>query len=248
VLQLGKVPARAYSVAIIPAGGQSEVRRSVESTLDADDGTLFLLAGEALSMPVADIALVVDEGDGAAACVEVGELAVAAFPGPILVISGEVAEAAVVRGYQAGAHDWLVAPLARAPFRAKLLSLGRRLLGPEDEDVEVHLCPRSARVTIDGELIALKPSSYELFVWLLIRREHSFSEDAILRDFYHVRSHRDTSLVRVQVGRIRAALGQHAWILRSGHGYGITLRRDSTAGRMLRPHPRFGSGTRRRVR
>lgn len=241
-------PKRARCVALHVLDDDTDLVAQVLAAIGGEDEGFFALSPGRDLADRGEIAVIVGASAGNRVVDRAAELRARAFPGPILVVSRAVDEALMVAGYQAGAHIWLVAPLRAAVFRAQLGALARRFLGPDEAEVEIRLQPDRASLVLDGQRIHLTPRGYELFTWLLVRREHWFTEEEILHALYSAGP--NSSAVRVQVGKIRKALGErYAWLLRSseGLGYCVTLRLDSTAARELSPHRRFGSGVRRRT-
>lgn len=238
---------RARSVAVIGAGALAEEVRSAIARLPEDDG-LFLWTGDVHDGALAaEMLILADASDGRWACEQVKALA--GFPGPIAAVAVDTNEETLVAGYAAGIHVWALAPIRARLLCAQMRSLSLRFSGLDDAELEVRLVAGRRVVVIEGARIDLSPSEYQLFLFLLRRREHSFSEGELLRSVF--RSHHESggSTVRVAMRNLRLALGKFAWIVQSRdrQGYSVSLRRDTTPARTGLPHPRFGSGLRPRT-
>lgn len=234
---------RRWSVAVHVLDGGEQLHEHVVATLAACGG-FFIVHSSDHDAALADIAIVVEGKLTQRAVARVARLTDAAFPGAVVVVSHIDDPGAVVDAFDAGAHAWHRVPLAAATFGAQLGSLARRLVGAADAEVAVLLHPETSCITLEGRRIHLQPRGFELFAWLVVRREHWFTEQELLHEVWGLRYFGVTSAVRVQVTKTRAALGpEFAWLLRGstdGRGYSVTLRRDSTAALRLRPHPRYG--------
>ncbi|MBL8986941.1 MAG: response regulator transcription factor [Gemmatimonadetes bacterium] len=106
-------------------------------------------------------------------------------PSAVLILSARSDEMSKVRGFRAGADDYLTKPFGLLEMLARVDNLARRfragLLASEVirfGAVEVH--PAGRQVTVRGRPIDLRPKEYELLVALLRRPNEVWSRRALL--------------------------------------------------------------------
>lgn len=190
-----------------------------------------------------DGVLLVDGSDGRWAIERGSHLRSEWFHGVVAVVSRQVADEVLLGGHDAGVHIWAIAPLRTAVFAAQVRALVRRLvLDSDDSEVGVKLDRAGRIVEIEGRTIRLGSRGFAVFAYLLEQRGHWVSQRDIVRDVFGTHHLGESSIVRVHVLAIRAALGpDFAWVLqgKEGFGYRVTLRRDSTPARLRLPHARY---------
>lgn len=191
----------------------------------------------------AHVVVVADADRGAFALDEIARVLSTGFPGPIVVVCASAGSRLAAEGHDSGAHLWLGLPLDPRVFVANVESLARRLVGfPDAPDVRVELSTPEHDVRVEGRALGLTPRAFELFAYLLRRREIWLPSARIMTDVFVGSRSDDTRPLRVQAHVIRRRLGPElAWILQSDDrkGYRIGLSKNSTAGRRLLPHPRY---------
>lgn len=240
---------RKRSVAISARASAGRLAAMVRTALtEGDVGPQFFVTSDAWS---AEVAVFIDAEDGPPAYDLVQALSLAGFPGPIIIVSSHADDDSVVRGYTSGAHVWATPSLSSAQLRAQVAALCKRMLGDDEPSVDVTLDAKRHVVIVNGHECWMEPRGFAIFSFLWERREHWFTQQEILAAVSDTHHRSDTSLVRLQIHKIRGALGRDfAWILRSleKRGYQATGRMDSTPARTKMPHRRYGSGVRRRSR
>lgn len=201
----------------------------------------FQPAGQSAS-DSAEAVLLADGSDGRWGAVRAAELAQSGFFGLIVVAAHAAAKSVVVDGFCGGAHLWLSLPLDPQVFPVQAASLIRRLSGASaSEEIEVQLDPEPRVVRFGDRPVKLTPQGYALLLLLLQRRGAWVTAEVIARELSPAEAPAEAERVRLWVLRLRAALGELAWILESREGWGfrVNLRKDSTAARRLRPHGRY---------
>ncbi len=206
-------------------------------------GSMFIVEDSTDAMlPQAQIVVIADRC-GEWACERIAHFQRLDFVGPVVVVVDEFREQIAVLGYGCGALAWEALPLRATAFVAQLDALASRLIGcPDPPDVAVRLVPSTFSAVIDEEVVKFKPRAFAVFAYLLGRREIWTTPRRVMQDVFETNHSSDSSVVRMQIRNIRAALGPKlAWILAGaeGRGYQVTLSWDSTAGRRLSPHPRY---------
>lgn len=196
-----------------------------------------------VTVPEADGVILVDAGSCSHALDRAASLAASGFHGVVVVVSPPVAEDVMVAGLDHGVHLWQEGPIRWRLLAARVSALVRRVVSdPPGLELPVSVTPKELKVVIAGHAMKLTPRQFTIFMFLLERREHWFTAAEIMRDALDTCHNEDSSLVRVHVHGIRAALGPDlAWVVQSTEflGFRVVLRPDSTPARLMLPHPRY---------
>lgn len=103
----------------------------------------------------------------------------------VLVLSALAGTEDVVRGLDLGADEYLVKPVAREVFLARVRSLLRRA-SPEPEvpqtytDAALHINLRAREVYVRGERVHLLPTEYRLLTLLVLKQDSVLTYEEIL--------------------------------------------------------------------
>lgn len=150
---------------------------------------------------------------------------------PVLFATAEGEEREIVHILGMGADDYLVKPLRRAEFIARLKALARRAhlqdappavleLGPYRVD------PLNRTIHLEGELVSMTPRMLALALMLFARRGEIVTRAEIYREVWgHVRP-LETRTVDTHASRVRRALlldGRHGLKLVSVYQHGYRL-------------------------
>jgi DNA-binding response OmpR family regulator len=125
----------------------------------------------------------------------------------------------------AGADDYVPLPLDTHELRARVHALLRRSY-PGSWASEVAIDPRTQLVRVGDLVVRLARKPFCIFVYLVERRDRWVSAAEIITTVCGTHHRNDTSLVRVHVHAIRAALGERRSCIRgdaSGRGYMFSL-------------------------
>lgn len=191
----------------------------------------------------AHVVVVAQREEGVSLCGRGERIAAAGFPGPLVAVCDRMDEDLAVRGYSVGFHAWLTLPLRARVFAAQIEALAARMIGnvgPPQVDVSLRRDRR--QLTIDGTSVRLTGREFDVFCYLLARREIWTDSARIIAEVFPGKHAPSSAVLRVQIHAIRHALGPAlAWVLEGaeGKGYRVTLRRDSTAALRGSPHPRY---------
>lgn len=104
---------------------------------------------------------------------------------PILVLSALSGEQQIVQGLDLGADEYLVKPITRDHFLARIRSLLRRT-PPEDQatalysDATLTLDIEGHEVSVDGEPVKLRPLEFRLLAYLVQNQERMVSHHELL--------------------------------------------------------------------
>lgn len=132
--------------------------------------------------------IMLPDGDGLTL---LASLRSAGFNGPVLVLSALGAETEKLRGFRAGADDYVTKPFGLRELLARVRALIRRasrtLDGVETEQIRIGASIVSLRertVTREGEPVTLRPREWDLLLALLRRRNAVVSRSALLREVW----------------------------------------------------------------
>lgn len=152
---------------------------------------------------------------------------------PVIILSAKDNEADKVRGFEAGADDYVTKPFAPKELLARVQAVLRRAsFSPEERnpvvlkngdlaiDYAQHLVTRAAKE------IALTPTEYRLLACLGQNVGRTLTQEDILLRVWGSGYEDEAHLLRVNVARLRAKLGESAnstryIITRPGVGYSM---------------------------
>ncbi|HEX2128680.1 MAG TPA: response regulator transcription factor [Solirubrobacterales bacterium] len=144
---------------------------------------------------------------------------------PVIVLSGRGADADRVRGFEAGADDYVVKPFhyqeLEARIRAVLRRRQERRQGPLRVG-ELVVDPARREVRVAGRPVKLANKEFALLHTLASDPTRVFTKDELLRDVWGFRAPGRTRTVDSHASRLRRKLDpQHGrWVINSwGHGY-----------------------------
>jgi two-component system, OmpR family, KDP operon response regulator KdpE len=186
---------RAMRVILREAGFEVATAGSVEEALDA-------LAVRPPDAAIID--LILPDGNGVDICRSIRDWSEM----PIIVLSAVGDEAEKVRALEAGADDYVTKPFGTneliARLRAALRRAGRR--APDEpvlraQGLELDLAAH--RVTVDGDVVHLTPTEYDLLGVLMQNRGRLMTHRALLREVWGPGYEDDTQVLRVHVANLR---------------------------------------------
>ena len=129
-----------------------------------------------------------------------------------MVISPTRGELDVLRAFEAGADDFMAAPLGYLELRARMAAVLRRC-APEPQAeatmlqvgaLSVDLVARSA--SLRGRGLPLRRMEYELLARLAREPDRAFGREDLLREIWRYRSSGSTRTVDTHASRLRATL------------------------------------------
>lgn len=143
---------------------------------------------------------------------------------PVLVLTARDGWTEKVRGLDAGADDYLTKPFNAEELLARLRALIRRSTGQAQPVVSigpVTLDPRAARVTLNGQPVALTGHEYRVLSYLMHHAGKTVSRSELIEHVYAQDFDRDSNTIEVFVGRLRRKLGADLIETVRGLGYRV---------------------------
>ncbi|QJR10682.1 Response regulator SaeR [Usitatibacter rugosus] len=150
---------------------------------------------------------------------------------PVVFATAKDEEEEIVHILGLGADDYLVKPLRRLEFLARVDAIGRRhgVRKPKSEALEAgpyRVDPRLRVITLEDRVVKMTPRMIEVALVLFGKRGELVSRAQLYEQVWGRREQLDTRTVDTHVSRLRQALeldGRHGWRLTSvyQHGYRI---------------------------
>jgi DNA-binding response OmpR family regulator len=128
---------------------------------------------------------------------------------PVLVLSGRGSEADRLRGFEAGADDYLEKPFHYPELLARVAAVLRRRSGRRQGPIRVgdlSVDPVTRRVRVDGREVELANKEFALLSALASEPHRVFTKDELLRDVWGFRSKGRTRTLDSHASRLRRKL------------------------------------------
>jgi DNA-binding response OmpR family regulator len=183
-------------------------------------------AGLAAARKVRPVACVLDIAlpgmDGTEVCRKLRE---AGDWTPVLFLTARDDEIDRVLGLELGADDYLTKPFSPRELVARIKAVLRRTTGtPDGERIRqigpITLDPARRQVLVDGAVVALTPTEFDLLAHLMNRPGRVFTREELLASVWGYAAHGGTRTVDVHVAQVRGKLGQAAAMIRTVRGVG----------------------------
>lgn len=141
---------------------------------------------------------------------------------PVLILTARDRWSDKVRGFDAGADDYVAKPFHMEEILARLRALLRRATGHASAELcsgPVTLDTRAGRVLVDGTPVKLTSHEYRLLSYLMHHAGRVVSRAEIVEHLYEQDFDRDSNTIEVFVGRLRKKLGVDLIQTLRGLGY-----------------------------
>lgn len=141
---------------------------------------------------------------------------------PVLILTARDQWDDKVRGFDAGADDYLAKPFHVEELLARLRALLRRSMGHASSELSVgpvKLDTRSSRVTVDGILIKTTSHEFRLLSYLMHHIGRVVSRTELTEHLYDQDFDKDSNTIEVFVGRLRKKIGGNFIQTIRGMGY-----------------------------
>jgi two-component system, OmpR family, response regulator len=146
---------------------------------------------------------------------------------PVLILTARDQWHEKVAGIDAGADDYLTKPFHMEELLARLRALIRRSGGHASPLLQcgpLALDTRSARVTLDGQAIALTSHEFKLLAYLMHHPDTLVSRTELTEHLYAQDFERDSNTIEVFIGRLRKKLPPDLIETVRGMGYRLNAR------------------------
>ena len=141
---------------------------------------------------------------------------------PVLILTARDRWSDKVRGFDAGADDYVAKPFHMEEVLARLRALLRRATGHATAEFvagPVRLDTRASRVVVDGNAVKLTSHEYRLLSYLMHHAGRVVSRSELVEHLYDQDFDRDSNTIEVFVGRLRKKLGVDVIQTMRGLGY-----------------------------
>ena len=158
--------------------------------------------------------------DGIVACKEIREYTDC----PILFLSALGEEQDLLKGFSNGADDYIIKPFPLSVLYEKCLAMIKRYRGTDKDNkitissLTLDFVKRS--VTVNGEIVKLSNTDFELLSYLMQNKGIVLSRELILTKVWGYDFEGDTRVVDTHIKRIRKALGSSADVIKTSVGIG----------------------------
>ena len=148
---------------------------------------------------------------------------------PVVFCTARDDEVDRVLGLELGADDYITKPFSPREVVARVKAVVRRARGPQAQSQTVRLGkvemdPMTRRCTVDGRVVDLTATEFDLLFYLMTHPGQIFSRDQLLSEVWGYAAMVDTRTVDVHVAQLRGKLGENN-IIRTvrGVGYGAEV-------------------------
>lgn len=146
---------------------------------------------------------------------------------PVLILSARVGPYDRVLGLQNGADDYLIKPFEILELTARVNAMARRVRGFQAGQISragVSLDEKAMRVQVEGEIVALSKTQYELLRALLLKQGTVVPRSTLERV---VLPSADSTSLDMHISNLRKKIGAHR--LRTVRGVGYVIDADRRA-------------------
>jgi two-component system OmpR family response regulator len=145
---------------------------------------------------------------------------------PVLILTARDRWSEKVRGFDAGADDYVAKPFHMEEVLARVRALLRRAAGHPASTFEcgpVLLDTSTGRVSVDGNPVRLTSHEYRLLAYLMHHMGKVVSRTELIEHLYDQDFDRDSNTIEVFIGRLRRKLGVDVIQTVRGLGYRLAV-------------------------
>ena len=152
---------------------------------------------------------------------------------PVIMLTAKGTEYDKVRGFDAGADDYIPKPFGMMELLARVKALLRRTASeaPVEEYQlgSLYVCPPKHQVRVDGQAVALTLKEYQLLCLLLENQQVVLTRDQILNNVWGYSFSGESRTVDVHIRTLRQKLGSAGDLIQTVRGIGYMIAEDSHA-------------------
>lgn len=206
----------------------------------ANDGLNALKKAEAKPYDLIVLDVMMPKMDGFEVCkrIRANRISVSV---PIILLTAKGTIEDKIRGFNAGADDYLVKPFEFQELMVRMRALFRRTgaltkeLNPTKKDEviatgDIRLIPASLETVVQGKLIKLTPTEFEILYCLMQHAGQAVPLATILQEVWGYEADEDVRMLRVHIGGLRQKIEK-------GHKHPQYLQTITNVGYRLNPSP-----------
>jgi len=144
---------------------------------------------------------------------------------PILFITAKGSEVDKLKGFNAGADDYVAKPFSVKEVIARIHVICKRVFTTTQKEIsfeyeDMKLIPESKKVTINNIDVGLTKTEFEILQLLLNHKGRIYSRDEIMHKIWEGDTFVGDRTVDVNVRRIRKKIGEYHKLIKTKSGYG----------------------------
>lgn len=154
---------------------------------------------------------------------------------PIIFVTNRDSEEDIVSALSAGADDYMIKPLRRFEFLARIAATTRRIMHDDSNESSDYspytFSPKNHQVNIREIVVELSGKEFELAFFLFSNEGLLLSRKTILANVWQMEADINTRTVDTHMSTIRKKLSlqpDNGWRLKSIYGHGYRLERVTT--------------------
>ncbi len=143
---------------------------------------------------------------------------------PVIVLAARDAVVERIAALDAGAHDYLIRPIAQEELLARMRSVSRRHAGqalPVLSAGQLRLDPARHQVWLGGSRVAVSPREFVILQELMIRPGEVLSVNELKRRLYSMGDRIASNVLQVHIHNLRRKLGRLTILNVRGVGYRV---------------------------
>ncbi len=148
---------------------------------------------------------------------------------PVIMLTALSSEDTKLKGFSAGADDYVTKPFSMKELLARIEAVLRRAGHVKKDVLEfegIKLDRKSKSVTVDGEPIYLTKTELQLLEFFLEHPEELFSREELLEKIWGADHNETTRTVDVYISRLRKKLGSKGKYLKTLPRLGYKLTKE----------------------
>lgn len=144
---------------------------------------------------------------------------------PILFITAKGSETDKLKGFSAGADDYVSKPFSVKEIIARIHVICKRVYSESKHETyyeyeNLKLIPESKKVSINGIDVGLSKTEFEILQLLLSHEGKIYSRNEIMHKVWESDTYIGDRTVDVNVRRIRKKIGEYHTLIKTKSGYG----------------------------
>jgi two-component system, OmpR family, response regulator len=146
---------------------------------------------------------------------------------PVILLTARDRWSDKVQGMDSGADDYLAKPFHMEELLARIRAQVRRATGHAKSEIDcgpLRLDTKSAKVTVNGEIVKLTSHEFRLLAYLLHHGDRVVSRTELVEHLYEQDFDRDSNTIEVFIGRLRKKIPPH--MIKTIRGLGYRLSAD----------------------